>query len=127
MPQPHQYSQKLLMRFEKALHSNAIACAPVELIQGDFLHCHPYLQDALRNAGLVYINNPKFEPSMNLGILQLLCPLLPKSAKLICFESLIGTKGYWDNCMVYKSPLVIEKNAVSWHGNGVILHILEKL
>lgn len=100
MPAPHQYALKLLHRFECKMRSFNIAYAPIQLIQGDFLQMTPLLRDALSSAGLLFLNNPKFEPFVNLSILQNLCPMLPKKAKVICFESIIGTKGYWNNCLL---------------------------
>ena len=86
--------------FECKMRSFNIAYAPIQLIQGDFLQMTPSLRDALSSAGLLFLNNPKFEPFVNLSILQNLCPMLPKKAKVICFESIIGTKGYWNNCLL---------------------------
>lgn len=120
-----QYAEKLLPLFEHALQELEIKHAPIELMEGDFLK-YP-LNDALKNAGLVFVNNPKFEPSLNLAILKTICPMLPRGATLICFESIIGTKGYWNDCLRYKTSLKCGPMCVSWHGHGEILHVLEKL
>lgn len=98
---PHQYALKLLHRFETELRSYKIEHAPIELLQGDFLQVTPSLREALSSAGLVFVNNPKFDPCVNLSILEKLCPMLPKKAKVICFESIIGTKGYWNDLLLY--------------------------
>lgn len=127
LDKPSLYAKKLLPRFIAKLNAERIRHAPVELMQGDFRIYQPNLENALRCAGLVFINNPKFEPSLNYLILQKLCPLIPKSTKVVCFESLIGTKGYWDNCLMYKSSIDCGPNSVTWHGHDVALHILEKL
>jgi hypothetical protein len=97
---PHEFALKLLHRFQCDLRALNIACAPIELLQGDFLQINSSLRDALSSAGIVYLNNPKFEPFVNFAILEHLCPILPKKTKVICFESIIGTKGYWNNCLM---------------------------
>ncbi len=97
---PHEFALKLLHRFQFDLRASNIACAPIELLQGDFLHITSSLRNALSSAGIVYLNNPKFEPFVNFAILENLCPMLPKTAKVICFESIIGTKGYWNKYLL---------------------------
>lgn len=126
MCHPAQYADKLLSRFAHQMQTKGVSHAPIQLIQGDFLEC-PEVKTALGTAGLVFVNNPKFGPELNNQILIKLCPLLLKGTKLICFESLIGTKGYWNDTMRYKTSLVCRAGCVSWHWNDVTLHILEKL
>ena len=45
----------------------------------------------------------------------------------VCFDSLIGTRGYWNFCMRYVTSFDCGKGSVSWNGNSVRLHVLEKL
>ncbi len=45
------------------------AHAPIQLIHGDFL-MSTAVKDAMRYAGLVYMNNPRFGPALNLNVLS---------------------------------------------------------
>ena len=45
----------------------------------------------------------------------------------VCFDSLIGTRGYWNFCMRYVTSFECPKGSVSWNGKGVTLHVLERL
>jgi hypothetical protein len=91
-------------RFQSCAKENGVAHAPVQLLHGDFLKSSD-VRDAISSAGLVYMNNPKFGPELNLKVLgeqifllvirlfvgilcsQLasaeLCPLMPKGCKLV--------------------------------------------
>jgi hypothetical protein len=51
---------------------------------------------------------------------------MPKGSKVICFDSLIGTKGYFNSTLIYKNKLHVGDGAVSWKHTGVDLHVLEK-
>lgn len=126
MRHPAEYADKMLSRFALQMQANGWVHAPIRLKQGNFLHCSE-VNSQLRNAGVVFINNPRFDASLNRQILTKLCCLLPKGATLICFESLIGTKNYWDDCMKYKTAFICDKDCVSWHGHEETLHVLEKL
>ena len=126
MRHPAQFAEKMLLRFESHMQANGFVHAPIQLKQGNFLECSE-VKSQLGSAGLVFINNPKFGAHLNWQILTLLCPLLPKGAKLICFDSLIGTKKYWNDCMKYKTNFICGNDCVSWHGHEETLHVLEKL
>ena len=126
MHHPAEYADKMLSRFARQMQANGFVHAPIWLKQGNFLECSE-VKSQLGNAGLVFINNPKFGARLNRQILTRLCTLLPKGAKLICFDSLIGTKNYWNDCMKYKTAFICGNDCVSWHGHEETLHVLEKL
>ena len=126
MPNPAQFGVKMLSRFEREMQANGFVHPPICLKQGNFLECSE-VKSQLCSAGLVFINNPKFGALLNRQLLTLLCPLLPKGAKLICFDSLIGTRNYWNDCMKYKTAFICGNDCVSWHGHEETLHVLEKL
>ena len=68
MDNPAQYAVKLLSRFNSALKARDISHAPIQLQHGDFMKSLD-VRDALSRAGLVYMNNPKFGPELNLKVL----------------------------------------------------------
>ena len=92
------------IRFQSCAKTHGVAHAPVQLLHGDFLK-NSDVRDAISSAGLVYMNNPKFGPDLNLNVLgeqmfllvirlfvsilfsQLatvgLCPFMPKGCKLV--------------------------------------------
>ena len=104
------------IRFQSCAKTHGVAHAPVQLLHGDFLK-NSDVRDAISSAGLVYMNNPKFGPELNLKVLgeqifllvirlfvsilcsQLataeLCPLMPKGCKLV----LSPFKFIWQFCI----------------------------
>ena len=98
------------IRFQSSATENGVSHAPIQLLHGDFLK-NSAVKDAISTAGLVYMNNPKFGPELNLKILGMnfistrnmllfthqtinvidsfltdqLCPLMPKGCKLVIF------------------------------------------
>ena len=98
------------IRFQSSATENGVSHAPIQLLHGDFLK-NSAVKDAISTAGLVYMNNPKFGPELNLKILGMnfistrnmllfthqtsnvidsfltdqLCPLMPKGCKLVLF------------------------------------------
>ena len=103
MPHPAQYAVQLLSRFEPLLHllchilhmsncrfqsrakAHGVAHAPVQLVHGDFLK-NSDVSNAISSAGLVFANNPRFGPKLNMEILCTLVPLMQKGCKLVCFD-----------------------------------------
>jgi len=65
MTNPAEYAVKLLASFQK----NHVSLAPIELVHGNFL-TNQAVKDALKSAGLVYMNNPKFGPELNGKVLR---------------------------------------------------------
>ena len=65
MPNPAEYAAKLLARFQK----HHLSLAPIELVHGDFL-TNQAAKDAVKSAGLVFMNNPKFGPELNGHVLR---------------------------------------------------------
>ena len=126
MQHPAQYAVHLLSRFKQAAKARGIPHVPIQLQHGDFLKSLE-VRSTLATAGVVYMNNPKFGPELDSKVLEQLCPVLEKGCKLVCFESLIGTRGYWNFCMRYVTSFDCAKGSVSWHGKGVTLHVLEKI
>ncbi len=57
------------IRFQNCAEENGIAHAPIELLHGDFLKSAA-VKDAISSAGLVYMNNPRFGPELNLKVLS---------------------------------------------------------
>ena len=55
-------------RFKSSAKASSIAHAPIQLQHGDFLKSSD-VRDAVSSAGLVYMNNPKFGPELNLKVL----------------------------------------------------------
>jgi H3 lysine-79-specific histone-lysine N-methyltransferase len=124
MDHPARYAVQLLSRFQSLSQEHAVNHAPIELVHGDFL-TNSAVRDAVSAAGLVYINNPKFGPELNLKILNKLCPLMPKGCKLICFDSLIRP-GYFNDFLTHQKILEAPEGSVSWKHSGVDLHVLER-
>ena len=56
------------IRFQSSATENGVSHAPIQLLHGDFLK-NSAVKDAISTAGLVYINNFKFGPELNLQIL----------------------------------------------------------
>ena len=56
------------IRFQSSATENGVSHAPIQLLHGDFLK-NSAVKDAISTAGLVYINNFKFGPDLNLRIL----------------------------------------------------------
>jgi hypothetical protein len=66
MKNPAEYAVKLLDRFKE---SAPFSLAPIELVQGDFL-TNEAVKEAIKSAGLVFMNNPVFGPDLNLSVLR---------------------------------------------------------
>jgi len=66
MTNPAEYAVKLLDRFKK---SATFSLAPIELVRGDFL-TNEAVKEAIKSAGLVFMNNPVFGPDLNLSVLR---------------------------------------------------------
>lgn len=118
------------IRFQICAEKNGVTHAPIELVHGDFL-TNSVVKDAISSAGIVFINNPKFGPELNLKVLseyeilffnfclrvvlitasfsEQLCPLIPKNSKLVCFDSLIGTPPRipYNNILTYRKLLKV--------------------
>jgi hypothetical protein len=86
MDYPAQYAQQLLFRFQCCAQQNGVPLAPIELIHGNFLD-NLNVREAIASAGLVYLNNPKFGPKLNMDILCTLAPLMQKGCRLVCFDT----------------------------------------
>ena len=104
MNHPAQYAEQLLsksahyfivsllripihfIRFQYCAQRNGVSHAPIQLIHGNFLD-NLNVREAIASAGLVYINNPRFGPQLNMKILCTLVPSMQKGCKLICFDS----------------------------------------
>ena len=56
------------IRFQSSATENGVSHAPIQLVHGDFLK-NSAVKVAISTAGLVYINNFKFGPELNLQIL----------------------------------------------------------
>ena len=65
MPNPAEHAAKLLACFQK----HRFSLAPIELVHGDFL-TNQAAKDAVKSAGLVFMNNPKFGPELNGQVLR---------------------------------------------------------
>jgi hypothetical protein len=101
MRHPARYADQLLRCFQSCCNKENVNLAPIKLVQGDFLSLeNKELTEALSSAGLVFANNPRFGPELNLQLLSELsfslcfysvslhstdriCPLLPKGCKLV--------------------------------------------
>lgn len=59
----------LCIRFQSCSQDKGVKHAPVELVHGDFLKSSA-VRDAISHAGLVYMNNPRFGPELNLKVLS---------------------------------------------------------
>ena len=66
MKNPAEYAVKLLKRFENRAH---VSLAPIELVHGNFL-TNEAVKEAIKSAGLVFMNNPVFGPELNLRVLR---------------------------------------------------------
>jgi hypothetical protein len=73
-------------RFISSARRNGVPHAPIQLVHGDFLESST-VREAISCAGLIYMNNPKFGPQLNLQVLCTLCPLMRKGCKLVCFDT----------------------------------------
>ena len=62
MQNPAGYAVKMLKRFENLSQASL---APIELVHGDFLK-NEAVKEAIKSAGLVFMNNPVFGPHLNL-------------------------------------------------------------
>ena len=76
---------KWRFRFQTRAKQSSVPLAPIQLIHGNFLE-HTAVRDAMSTAGLVYINNPRFGPTLNMNILCTLMPLMKKGCQLVCFD-----------------------------------------
>ena len=56
-------------RFQSRAREENVKHAPIELVHGDFLKSSA-VKVAISSAGLVYMNNPKFGPELNLRVLS---------------------------------------------------------
>ena len=56
------------IRFQSSAQQNGVSHAPIQLLHGDFLKSSA-VREAISSAGLVYMNNPKFGPELNLRVL----------------------------------------------------------
>ena len=68
MKNPAGYAVELLKRFESRAHTQA-SLAPIELVHGDFLK-NEAVKEAMKDAGLVFMNNVKFGPELDLLVLR---------------------------------------------------------
>jgi hypothetical protein len=66
MKTPAGYAVELLKRFENRAQ---VSLAPIELVHGDFLK-NEAVKQAIKDAGLVFMNNPKFGPELDLKVLR---------------------------------------------------------
>jgi hypothetical protein len=66
MTNPSEYAVKLLDIFQKRAQ---FSLAPIELVHGDFLK-NEAVKEAIKSAGLVFMNNPVFGPELNLSVLR---------------------------------------------------------
>ena len=66
MKNPAGYAVELLKRFENRAQASL---APIELVHGDFLK-NKAVKEAIKDAGLVFMNNPKFGPELDLKVLR---------------------------------------------------------
>jgi|LauGreDrversion4_2_1035121.scaffolds.fasta_scaffold33617_7 hypothetical protein len=85
MDHPARYAKQLLITFISSARQNGVPHAPIHLVHGDFLQSND-VREAMSCAGVVYMNNPKFGPELNLKVLCSLCPLMPKGSVLVCHE-----------------------------------------
>jgi hypothetical protein len=69
MPNPARYAPNLLANFQSRAQQSGVTLCPIELIEGDFLKSEA-VKTALSSAGLVYMNNPRFTPDLNLQVLS---------------------------------------------------------
>jgi hypothetical protein len=70
------------IRFHNCAEENGIVHAPIELVHGDFLKSAA-VKDAISSAGLVYMNNPRFGPELNLKVLSEFLSRLCSPAKQV--------------------------------------------
>jgi hypothetical protein len=66
MKNPAGYAVELLKRFENRAQASL---APIELVHGDFLN-NDAVKEAMKDAGLVFMNNVKFGPELDLSVLS---------------------------------------------------------
>jgi hypothetical protein len=66
MKNPAEYAGKLLERFKSRAR---VSLAPIELVHGNFL-TNEAVKEAIKSAGLVFMNNPLFGPELNLKVLR---------------------------------------------------------
>ena len=66
LPNP---AHNLLANFRSRAQQSGVSLCPIELIEGDFLKSEA-VKTALSSAGLVYMNNPRFTPELNLQVLS---------------------------------------------------------
>ena len=66
MKNPAGYAVQLLKRFENRAQASL---APIELVHGDFLK-NDAVKEAMKDAGLVFMNNVKFGPDLDLNVLR---------------------------------------------------------
>ena len=66
MKNPAGYAVQLLKRFENRAQASL---APIELVHGDFLN-NDAVKEAMKDAGLVFMNNVKFGPDLDLKVLR---------------------------------------------------------
>ena len=66
MKNPAGYAVELLKRFESRAQASL---APSELVYGDFLN-NDAVKEAMKDAGLVFMNNVKFGPALDLLVLR---------------------------------------------------------
>ncbi len=67
MKNPAEYAGKLLETFKSRV--SHISLAPIELVYGNFL-TNEACKEAIKTAGLVFMNNPLFGPELNLQVLR---------------------------------------------------------
>lgn len=71
MRHPARYADQLLCCFQNCCNKEKVNLAPIKLVQGDFLSLeNKELTEALSSAGLVFANNPRFGPELNLQLLS---------------------------------------------------------
>lgn len=66
MKNPAEYAVKLLETFKSRAQ---ISLAPIELVHGDFM-TNEAVKEAIKSAGLVFMNNPLFGPALDLQVLR---------------------------------------------------------
>ncbi len=76
-------------RFQSRAREKNIKHAPIELVHGDFLKSSA-VKVAISSAGLVYMNNPRFGPELNLKVLSqsFLTPTLLFVSWFDCFHQM---------------------------------------
>ena len=110
-------------RFQSRAKAHGVAHAPVQLVHGDFLK-NSDVNNAISSAGLVFANNPRFGPKLNMEILCTLVPLMQKGSKLVCFDD-CGLD-QWD-ALKFVKMIHVPRGGVSWDSSTHQLYVLKRL